>query len=401
MSAAPSLYVDRNPWWFQPRAIREVEDHWNNGARAVCLVSPPGSGKTVMAADIAKRLFKRPVCVSHTRALKRNAVTRMCESFTIQECLYAGKIPGKERPDLVIWDECHHSAAPSWGEVIDLAPRTAKVLGLTATPQRADGKGLDRFDKMVVAATYTELLMAGTIVPFRVIYPEEFRDDAQPDMARAYLQYGERRKAIFYCRDTEHADEVSRDLQRQRVRVESWHSKSGTWKKRDEILKAFESSALQCLVTVDALVEGFDVPDSDCVVLGAKSLHVGTYLQRTGRGGRAAPGKQECLLVDCVGAYLRHGPPTEDRIYTLDGSGIKRKGRGGNDWYYERGEREEKDIGVYEPRFVEGYNWRAPTEAQKRANLGYLIEYAGRAGWPEAAAVAMFRTVFGQDPPSA
>lgn len=397
---ARALVVDRDPWWFQPRTIKSVEKHWQKGARSVCIVAPPGSGKTVMAADIAKRLFKRPVCVSHTRALKRNSVTRLCESFTIQECLWAGKIPGKETPDLVIWDECHHSAAETWGSVLDLVPRKTKVLGLTATPQRSDGKALDRFDELVVAATYTELLMAGTIVPFRVLYPDEFKDDAAPDMAAAYLKFGEGRKAIFYCRDVEHADTVTRDLKRQNIACEAWHSKSGTWKKRDEILKDFETSKLRALVTVDALVEGFDVPDSDCVVLGAKCIHVGTYLQRTGRGGRSSPGKSDCLLLDLVGAHLRHGPPIEDRMYTLDGTGIRRRGGRGGDWYYERGEREQSDVGSYTANLIVGYDWRAPTDAQKRQNLGYLIEYAGRAGWPEDAAVAMFRTVFGQEPPA-
>jgi len=352
-----------------------------------------------MAAKKAAK-FKRPVCVSHTRALKRNAVTRLCESFTIQEVLAAGRIPGNVPVDLVIWDECHHSGAAVWGSVLDLFPRKAKVLGLTATPQRADGKPLDRFDELVVAATYTELLMAGTIVPFRVLYPDEFKAGAAPDMAVMYKQYGEGRKAIFYCRDTEHADEVARDLKRMRVSCEPWHSKVGTWKKREEFLKAFEQNELRALVTVDALVEGADIPDSDCIVLGAKCMHTGTYLQRTGRGGRAAPGKTDCLLLDLVGAHLRHGPPIEDRSYTLDGTGIQRRSNPRN-WYYERGEREEKPVDAYEPRLIVGYDWRAPSEQQKRQNLGYLVEYAGRHGWPEETAIEMFRTVFGQDPPAA
>lgn len=393
-----SMHIERDPWWFQPRAIKSIEKKWEKGLRAIVLVSPPGSGKTVMAADIAKRDFNRPVCVSHTRALKRNAVTRLCESFTIQEVLAAGKIPGSKPADLVIWDECHHSAAETWGSILDYAPKKAKILGLTATPQRSDGKGLDRFDDIVVAATYTELLMAGTIVPFRVLYPEEFKESAQPDAAHAYLKYGEQKKAIFYCRDTEHANQVALDLQRQKVKCESWHSKSGTWKHRDAVLTAFETNQLQALITVDALTEGVDVPDSECIVLGAKCMHPGTYLQKTGRGGRQSPGKVECLLLDLVGASLRHGPPTEDRQYTIDGSGIKRKGQS-RDWYYEGGTREEKDVEAYDARLIEGYNWRAPTDEQKRRNLGYLVSYAGRAGWPEDAAVAMFRTVFGELPP--
>lgn len=388
--------AERDLWWFQPRAVKEVLEHWDSGNRKVCLVSPPGSGKTVMAGKILQQVKpKRAVAIVHTRGLKLDIGERLCETVTVQSVLAAGRIPG-EPPDLVIYDECHHSAGAAWGTVFDIIPRKASVLGLTGTPQRADGKALDRFDTMVVGAHYSELLMARTIVPYRILFPSEFREEAEPDPAHAWRKYGENKKAIFYCRSVEQADDVARRLGRIAA---PWHSQIQPFKKREESLKAFKAGDLRCLVTVDALTEGIDIPDSECIVLASPCHNVSTYLQKTGRGGRSAPGKVEGLLLDLSGAHLRHGSPTEDREYSIHGSGIARKtspgGRGG-DWYYER---EKKELGAFNAELVVGYDWRHPTNEDKRKQLGWLVEFAGRRGWTRDVAESVFRTLFGEDPP--
>lgn len=389
-------------WWFQNTACNKVINRYNEGTRAVCLVSPPGSGKTVMAGKIVEKAApKRPVCVTHTLGLEENFKTRLgIDTFTVQECLAQGGIPG-EKPDFVIWDECHHSAGERWGTVLDMVPKKALILGLTGTPQRSDGKALDRFDEMEVAAHYSELLMAGTIVPYRCLYPKDFRDDAEPDPALAYRKYGEGKKAIFYCRNIEQANDVARALGKSKAAV--WHSEIG-WKGKDgreAVLRRFKENELLCLVTVDALAEGVDIPDSECIVLASKCHNVSTYLQKTGRGGRSSPGKSHALLLDLVAAHLRHGPPTEDREYSIHGTGIARKhGVGGNvgDYYYERGPREPADLGSYDAEMVVGYDWRAPTQEDKRKSLGWLVECAGRRGWTKDVAEAVFQTLFQEAP---
>lgn len=395
-------FGDRDIWWFQRAAQKKVLKRWEK-KRAVVLVSPPGSGKTVMAGNIVEAAgFKRAVCVTHTHGLVRNFKERLgIDTFTVQELLWKGGIPGP-RPDCVIWDECHHSGGERWGTVLDMSPKNALILGLTGTPQRSDGKALDRFDEMEVAAHYSELLMAGTIVPYRCLYPKEFREDAIPDPALAYRKYGENKKAIFYCRSIEQANEVAKDLGRQAVVWHSelpWRGKEG----REVNLKRFEQNEIKCLVTVDALAEGVDIPDSECIVLAASCHNVMTYLQKTGRGGRSAPGKSHALLLDLSGAHLRHGPPTEDREYSITGTGIARKGGaggGGNDWYYERGPRDPKDLGSFDAELVVGYDWRAPTPEDKRKSLGWLVECAGRRGWTKDVAETVFKTLFGEAPPA-
>lgn len=391
-------------WWFQGAACNKVINQWNAGRRAVCLVSPPGSGKTVMAGKIINvGNFKRTVCITHTLGLEENFRSRLgVDTFTVQEVLAKGGIPGA-KPDCVVWDECHHSGSAKWGSVLDMVPRKALILGLTGTPQRSDGKPLDRFDEMEVAAHYSELLMAGTIVPYRCLFPKEFREDATPDPAMAYRKYGEGKKAIFYCRDIPQADDVARALGKQAA---VWHS-GINWKGkegREANLQRFRENEIRCLVTVDALSEGVDIPDSDCVVLASVCHNVGTYLQKTGRGGRSSPGKSHALLLDLSGAHLRHGPPTEDREYSISGTGISRgfgHGRGGvGDGWNQPVEREKKDLGSFDAELVVGYDWRAPSQEDKRRNLGWLVECAGRRGWGKEIAESVFQTLFGEAPPA-
>jgi len=399
-------YLNRDIWWFQKGSCNKVIESWNAGNNAAVLVAPPGSGKTVMADMINKHVgFERPVCVTHTLGLVDNFKTRTgIDTYTVQECLHKGGIPGK-RPDLVIWDECHHSGAEGWGTVLDMAPKSAFKLGLTGTPQRSDGKALDRFDDMIVAAHYSELLMAGTIVPYRCLHPKEFRADAEPDPALAYKNYGEEKKAIFYCRSIEQADDVARALGKRKAAV--WHSEL-PWKGKEGRLvnlQRFKAGELQCLVTVDALSEGVDIPDSEVVVLAVPCHNVGTYLQKTGRGGRSAPGKTFATLLDLSGAHLRHGPPTEDREYSINGTGIERIYQGGgkgNGWgNVDRSEREPVDRGSYDAELVVGYDWRAPSPEDKRKTLGWLVQAAGRRGFTQDIAEQAFQVIFGEAPPVA
>jgi superfamily II DNA or RNA helicase len=80
------------------------------------------------------------------------------------------------------------------------------------------------------------------------------------------------------------------------------------------------------LVNVMVLTEGWDSPMTSCCILARGCGSVGTYLQIVGRILRPAPGKHEALLIDLTGrSYHSHGPPDEDREYSLEGKGIRRK----------------------------------------------------------------------------
>lgn len=352
---------------FQTAAINKALGHLEAG-KSVCLVSPTGSGKTVMAQAIAAT-YRQTLCVVHTRALLRQATQRLGRTHTIQQLLSSGMPAGATRPKLVIWDECHHSASDEWQKLAKLFPR-ARLLGLTATPQRADGLGLDLFDEMVVAANYSYLVEQGFLVKPRVFIPEEAVRGSDPDPVSAYRKYADGSRALFFVRSIEHAEAVVRRLGKG---FAPWHCEL-PWRKRNADLKAFSEGKLRGLVTVDALTEGFDVPSVETIVLGRRCEHVGTYLQIVGRGLRVAPGKDSMVLLDLSGASLRHGSPIADRSYMIGGVGITGPT---SEITPERQAPSRRERGQHEAQLIEVFDWSKASRKQRqkaKARLEALAE---------------------------
>jgi superfamily II DNA or RNA helicase len=386
------------PYPFQSRALAALQRNFDAGVKSQVLVSPTGSGKTVMAAWAmqAERFGGASdtgvVCISHRVSLNDQNAEILCPTFTPQSLLHG--VPGDfGKPKLVIWEECHHSEAPSFKTVRQWFPK-ALMLGLTATPQRSDGLALDLFDEMVVAAHYSELLMNHVIVPCEVLVPEAFYEDQSPDLAKAYLDVREPTdRALFFCKSIDEADDVARRLKR----VQAYHcGKPAKWNR--QVLEAFRRGTLDALTTVDALGEGIDVPEANLLMLGRQCHNVSTYLQYCGRVLRSKPGKTKARVVDCVGAALRHGSPTEDRTYSIRGTGIQRRGGSGTSWDYDRALTERKEILPYHAKFRVLYGWQNATAADKQRQMGWLRQHAARAGYSEEVAAVCFETLFGQAP---
>jgi len=337
-----------------------------------------------MAKAIAQK-YRSPICIVHTKALERQATQRLGRTYTIQRLLRSGWPKGVTKPDLVVWDECHHSASDEWAKLAAMFPR-AKILGLTATPQRADGRGLELFDRMVVAAQYSHLLEQGVIVPARVFVPEKELDGSDPDPVNAYTKYAPRSRALFFLRRIADAEVAARRLG---PGHEPWHSAIPP-KKRDRLMKAFRDGKLRALLTVDALTEGLDVPGVQTVVLSSPCQHVGTYLQRVGRGLRAFPGLDHMSLLDLCSASLRHGSPTADRTYTIGGLGI---GPAMPTLGVKRGSYTRIERGQYDARLVEVHDWSSPVERQRAT--ARLRALAMSRGYPEKAVDEAARRLFG------
>lgn len=367
---------------FQRKAVARASRSLEQG-RAVCVVAPTGSGKTIIAQAIAAQ-YPASLCVVHTRALLKQAQRRLGRAMTIQALLRPGRRAIAD-PALIVWDECHHSAAEAWGQLREQFPRAA-LLGLTATPQRGDGRPLDAFDSMIVAAQYSDLLELGVIVPCRVFRPSETIDGSDPDPVAAYRKYANGSRAVFYVGSVEQADGAARRLGRS---FAAWHY-GVPWGKRARLLKAFAENELRGLVTVDALTEGFDLPSIETIVLGRTCQHAGTYLQIVGRGLRAAPGKSSLMLLDLSGASTRHGSPTADRAYTIDGDGISGSLAGLD----RRQGAEPEPRGEHDAELVEVIDWSRASETEKRKARADLRRLAQARGFDPKAAELAGRMLF-------
>lgn len=332
---------------YQARAFREVVSAWNKGSRRVLLCSPTGSGKTRMGEELvlyAVAQWGNVLWVVHTRELVKQAADRLrlaglrvgiiapglpyepdaeVQVATIQTL--AAKEDIRPPADLFVWDEAHHAKAEEWAK---LAAYYANAfhLGLTATPERQDGKPLgDMFDALVVAAQYSELLKAGHLVNCRVYQPPQiFGNGLAQDPLAALQKYAPpNSRGFVFC----HSVKASKELTEKSIAVgfKAAHIDGTTanWE-RCVSLEKFAQNQLQWLMNVQVLTEGVDVPDAQVCMLASSCSHIGGFLQRVGRVLRPSPGKTEAIVIDLSGATLIHGMPTEDRIYSLDGKGIKR-----------------------------------------------------------------------------
>jgi DNA repair protein RadD len=335
-------------WDHQQRALAHIEKAESEGARAVLVVSPTGSGKTTMAArraararadgqtvialaprvEIADQIFDRfrleglepgMICTQSTRPERPG---RPVQVALPQTMIARGILPAN---DVALVDEAHHFADNTFS---DLLKDCRRVVGFTATPERGDGKGMKAtFDRLVVAATVRELVDAGILVVADIDRP---RRQLRPGTicARpvdAYMRAARGSRAIVFSPTVHAAEEHAAEFRAQGIEAHAISSKTSA-ERRAFHLERFRSGACRVLVNVFVLTEGFDAPECDCIILARDFGTTGTYLQACGRGGRSRPGKKFYRLLDLHGTTYTHGRPEDNRIYSLEGRAIRREG---------------------------------------------------------------------------
>lgn len=331
---------------YQLSAVEQVE---SSPAHTVCLVLPTGGGKTVVAEELIRRALERGqrvLFIVHRRELVKQTAKRFGLAFGHLQvgCIVAGTNPSPYSPvqvamiqtlvereperrpqaDLIIWDECHHALADDWGSILESYAH-AKLVGLTATPQRLDGKPLgDVFGAMVVAATYPELLQGGHLVQCRAYQPPEVPGSGlAQDPLKAWQKYGEQSQTFAFASNVEQAEKLAARFND--AGISSAVITAGTKASvRDDHLSRFAHGHLRVLWNVYVLTEGTDVPAARCVLLARNCQHVSMFLQIVGRVLRPHESKTDAILIDLTGATLVHGMPLEERSYSLDGKGIQR-----------------------------------------------------------------------------
>ena len=328
---------------YQLRTVERTLALYQQGTRSVLIVSPMGSGKTVMATAIVEASAVPTLVVAHRRELISQAadklqgnvgkaVSRICPGCEynphsrIQVATVQTLLSRKLRPhaNLVVWDEGHHYVADDWARVREAYQSAHHVL-LTATPERPDGSGLgDIADELVISANYSELVAAGHLVTCRVYQPpEHMGGDLALSPLAAYERHGDGGQAFLFAPSIKLATDLATDFAASGFRSASINGKTKR-ADRDQIMREFRSGAIRVLTNYNVLTEGVDVPQASVAILGRRFDHVSTYLQAAGRVLRPADGKGEAIIIDLSGATLAHGFPTEDREYSLTGKPIRR-----------------------------------------------------------------------------
>lgn len=338
------------------------------GVKRLLLSLPTGGGKTTIISAIARSAVSkggRVLVWAHRRELIDQIAERIgpgcgiilaadnrtdpaapIQIASIQTLI--ARVDGLAlEPTIIIIDEAHHATAKTYMDLIALWPN-AFLIGFTATPYRAGGKGLGTiFQEIVTVATIKELMEEGHLVP---LYTYEGKapsmegvatvngDYAPGAMAEAVIAAGlagdvvlefqkiaAGRKAIVFAAGVEHSMTLADRFNEAGIKAEHLDGKTKLAERR-RILADFKSGAVQVVVNAAVLTEGFDEPTVSAVVLARPTKSRSLWRQMVGRGLRPAPGKTDCLLLDHAGATAAHGYITDPDIVTL-AQGVKRKTR--------------------------------------------------------------------------
>lgn len=329
---------------FQRRAIAAARASVLAGHRAPLIVAPTGAGKTVMMAEIARSHVSRGegrsvAWFAHRTELVKQAgdtlrslglevgylgqnVRAPVQVISTQACLARGEAPPGT---LGIFDEGHHYAAPEYKKVVELY-RNALLVGGTATPERGDGLGLgDLFDDMIVAAQRSELIGLGLLAGCDVVAPKRIVDRRIAQYpADAYVQHAMGRSAVVFVGNIQAALECRTQFVEKGIRAEVVHGKT-PGAEREDTLARFAEGMLRVLINVFVLTEGWDAPIAKVALLARNFGSTGAFDQAVGRILRPYKGDR-ALLIDLFGTNVAtHGSPEEDRLYSLEGVGIRRK----------------------------------------------------------------------------
>lgn len=248
-------------------------------------------------------------------------------------------------PDMIIIDEAHRSTAKSYDKLFQL---DAHIIGLSATPQRTDGRGLgDRFDVIVEGPQVAECIKLGLIAPFKYYAPSSISmkgvrkqgGDYAPadiekvfekstivgDSVRDYKELTPGKRMLVFCYSVKHAKDVCERFRQ--GGVSAAHVDGGMLdKEREKILNDFKLGNILVITSCDLLLEGIDIRNVEVIDQQRPTDSLIVYGQSIGRGFRLFPGKTHLIIFDRVGNYLRHGLPDTPRIWSLD-SKPKRKSK--------------------------------------------------------------------------
>jgi len=240
----------------------------------------------------------------------------------------------------IVVHNCHHSVSPTWSRVLTRWPK-AKVIGVTATPQRLDGRGLGAiFTHMVKGPETSWLIDQGFLSRPEYYIPPQKVDlsgvhtvagdynageleeamntpKITGDAVQHYAKYAAGELAVVFCVSVKHAQDVALAFTASGFPAASI---DGTMDKmqRRAVLASLASRQTRVLTSCALVSEGFDLPAVSVASLLRPTQSLSLHLQQLGRPLRPAPGKTRTLILDHVGNVLRHGFAEDKREWTLD-----------------------------------------------------------------------------------
>lgn len=362
----------------------------------IIIRAPTGAGKTVIGTLIGQGAFdrgRRVMFTVHRDFLVEQTSATFTEVGLPHGQIAAGVTPERRnpvqiaaidtlknrmdrvlRPDLLVVDEGHHSVAAGWLKVIEAyVAEGTKVIALTATPARLDGRGLDEagYTHMVDGPSTRWLIDEAYLCDYDAYAPStadlsgvhtrmgDFnRSEAEAAVDKPtitgsaiehYKKLANGKRAVAFCASIKHSEHVC--AQFNAAGIPAAHIDGTTDKGvRKSLLAKFRRGEILVLTSVDIFGEGFDLPAVECAILLRPTQSLSLHLQQIGRALRpvyakgmpqdtreerlaamAAGGKGNAIILDHVGNLTRLGLPDSDFEWSLQGR--KRKaGKAGQEF---------------------------------------------------------------------
>lgn len=332
---------------YQRRIVNETRQSLAHGNKGVVIVSPPGSGKSVIISEIARLTVKkggivlftvhRQELINQIRNSFEQAGVDMTHIILLTVMKVAHRLSILPKPSLIIVDETHHSLAKTYRKIYDYYSDVPR-LGFTGTLWRMNGQGFHDIYSDIVEGPSTEWLIEHhRLAPYQYFsvkliddgklkksstgdYTAKSMDDAVGktifgDVVKTYQEKTPGQKAILYAHDVEHSKQVAKSFNDAGIPAAHADAKTPT-AERLKIMDDFKSGKIKILCGIDLYGEGVNVPDCSVSILLRPTESLALYLQQSMRSMRYQPGKV-ATIIDHVANYSRFGLPDDDRTWSL------------------------------------------------------------------------------------
>ena len=337
---------------YQIESKDAVLSEWQDGRRRTLLVLPTGTGKTIVFCAIIQACVaqgERVLVLAHRGELLEQAADKLQKSTGLMCAVekaedtslgswfrvVVGSVQTLCRPQrlerfapdhfgAIIIDEAHHCLADSYQRVLEHFDG-AKVLGVTATPDRSDMRNLGQyFDSLAYEYTLPRAIREGYLSPIKAltvplrldisqvgISAGDYKASDLGDALEPYLEqiaynmqnYCAGRRTVVFLPLVATSQKFVEILRQHGFRATEIHGES---EDRAEVLQDFADGHYDVLCNSMLLTEGWDCPGVDCVIVLRPTKSRSLYCQMVGRGTRLAPGKEYLLLLDFLWHTERH-----------------------------------------------------------------------------------------------
>jgi superfamily II DNA or RNA helicase len=372
---------------YQHEAIDAVEKALDKGVQKPLVVLPTGTGKTVVFSRAIEKRGGTALVLAHRDELIQQAAEKLAavapeladsigtvkaEKNDVDAKIIVGSVQTLSRDkrlaqlptkfDTVVIDEAHHAAADSYLKIIEHLDDSPLILGVTATPERADSKDLaEVWETTVYARSILEMIEGGYLASLKGyqvqidgldlrtvkvsggdyqagdlgrLMEETFADR---QVARAYRDMASDRKGIVFTPTVDVAHATAKELNKLNIPAGAVDATTPQDERR-QLLGDLKSGKLQVICNCGVLTEGFDEPSVSAIVVARPTRSRGLYVQMVGRGTRIHPGKEDCMILDFSGAEVDLKAMNLPGIFDIDAT------------EYEEGKAIEEAVAEYEAK---------------------------------------------------